>query len=178
MANSRLKMDVLQRFTKEKQVTELEANIKKAESDEFAKKQTYQLEKNKEEKIAKQIVKCKLYAPGDGLIVYANDANQMRGANQAQIEEGASVRERQKIFSLPDIQNMRVNTKVHESMVDRVQKGLPARIKVDALPNLNLSGTVQVVQPLPDPSSFLDPTSSNTQPMCQLTVPIPASALV
>jgi HlyD family secretion protein len=154
LANARKKMEVLEQFTKVKQTTELEANVKKAESDELAKKSTYTLEKTKEDKLKRQITNCMLYAPGDGLIVYANDANQMRGNSGPQIEEGATVRERQKIFSLPNIQNMRVNTKVHESMVDRVHKGLPARIKVDALPDLNMTGTVQTIQPLPDQANF------------------------
>ncbi len=155
LANSKTQWTVLQNYTKKKQITELEANVKKAESDELAKKSTYELEKGKEEKLRKQITKCKIYAPGDGLIVYANDSNQMRGGQSGpMIEEGATVRERQKIFSLPDIQHMRVNTKVHESMIDRVSIGLPARIKVDALPNLQLTGTVQSVQPLPDAGSF------------------------
>ena len=51
----------------------------------------------------KQIANCKLLAPGDGLVVYANDPNRFGGSTQPQIEEGATVRERQKIFSLPDI---------------------------------------------------------------------------
>ncbi len=50
---------------------------------------------------------------------------------------------------------MRVNTKVHESMVDRVTPGLKARIRVDAFASRELIGTVQLVNPLPDPSSFL-----------------------
>src|SRR5581483_8533590 len=102
----------------------------------------------------RQIEKCKLYAPGDGLVVYANDTNQFRGNNQPLIEEGAIDRERQKIFSLPDIEHMQVNTKVHESMVDRVRSGQPAKIRVDAFANLPLTGTVQKIQPLPDPNSF------------------------
>ena len=154
LANSKMKSYVLKNFTKKKQVTELEANVKKAESDELAKKSTYELEKGKEDKLRRQITKCKIYAPGDGLIVYANDNNMMRGNSGPMIEEGATVRERQKIFSLPDIQHMRVNTKVHESMINRVAIGLPAQIKVDALPTLQLGGSVQSVQPLPDPSSF------------------------
>ena len=154
LANAKKKMIVLEQFTKIKQTTELEANVKKAESDELAKKSTYTLEKTKEDKLRKQILNCMLYAPGDGLVVYANDPNQNRGSNAPQIEEGATVRERQKIFSLPNIANMRVNTKVHESMVDRVHPGLPTRIKIDALPDLNMSGTVKSVQPLPDPNSF------------------------
>jgi len=154
LGNARKKLQVLRDFTKLKETTELQANVKKALSDELAKKSTYTLEANKEAKLKRQIEKCRLVAPGDGIIVYANDANQMRGNNGPQIEEGAQVRERQKIFSLPDIAHMRVNTKVHESMVDRVNPGLPARIKVDALPNVSLTGTVKAVQPLPDPSSF------------------------
>ena len=46
---------------------------------------------------------CTLIAPIDGLVVYANDPNRMFGSNQPQIEEGATVRERQKIISIPDI---------------------------------------------------------------------------
>ncbi|MDB5350058.1 MAG: macA 6 [Planctomycetota bacterium] len=155
LLNANTKAKVLEKYTKDKQTTELEANVKKAVSDELAKKSTFELERQKEEKLKKMIAKCKLVAPADGLIVYANETNQMRGGSGGPlIEEGATVRERQKIFSLPDITHMRVNTKVHESMVDRVQKGLPAHIKVDALPNVGLAGTVSVVQPLPDPSGM------------------------
>ena len=148
------KMDVLEQYTKQKAETELQANVEKAKSDELAKLSTFNLEKTKLEKLGKQIEKCKLVAPGDGLIVYANDGNQMRGNSAPQIEEGAVVRERQKIFSLPDINNMQVNTKVHEAMVNDVEQGQKAKIRVDAFANESLTGTVKMVQPLPDPSSF------------------------
>jgi hypothetical protein len=108
----------------------------------------------KQEKLDRQIKNCKLIAPIDGIVVYANDPNRF-GSSQTQIEEGASVHERQKIFSLPDINKMRVNTKVHESMVDHLKPGLRARIRVDAFANQLLTGTVEEVAPLPDPSSFL-----------------------
>jgi RND family efflux transporter MFP subunit len=153
LKEAQTKLQVLEKYTREKQVKELQANVEKALSDELAKKATFELEKAKEDKLKKQIEACKLYAPGDGLVVYANETNRF-GSNQPQIEEGASVRERQKIFSLPDISKMRVNTKVHESMVDRVRPGLKARIRVDAFPQQVLDGTVESVQPLPDPTSF------------------------
>src|SRR5262249_42781064 len=101
----------------------------------------------------KQIKNCKLFAPNNGLVVYANDPNRF-GSTQPQIEEGATVRERQKIFSLPDINFMRVNTKVHESMVDRITSGLRARIRVDAFADQVVTGKVIYVAPLPDPNSF------------------------
>lgn len=156
LANAKMKLSVLQKYSKEKQVTELKASVAKSESDKLAKQATYELEKTKEEKLRKQIEKCKLYAPNDGLVVYANDQNQMRGGQGPIVAEGEQVRERQKIFSLPDINNMRVNTKVHESMIDRVARELPAKIKVDALPTLPLRGKVESVQPLPDPGGWMN----------------------
>lgn len=86
--------------------------------------------------------------------MYGNDPNQFRGNNQPQIQEGAVVIQRQKIFSLPDVLNMQVNTKVHESMIDRVEPGQVARIRVDAFAGEPLTGKVKSVQPLPDPTSF------------------------
>ena len=78
---------------------------------------------SKEKKLERQIAACEIKAPADGLVVYANDPNRAFGSSQPQIEEGATVRERQKIFSLPDITRMQVNTKVHESQIDKLEPG-------------------------------------------------------
>jgi HlyD family secretion protein len=148
------KLNVLLKYTKEKTIKELESDVEKARSDELAKEQTWDLEKKKQAKLERQIKNCQLFAPNDGLVVYANDPNRFGGSSTPQIEEGAQVRERQKIFSLPDIAQMRVNVKVHESMVDRITAGLRSRIRVDAFADQVLTGTVTDVAPLPDPTSF------------------------
>lgn len=148
------KMKVLMKYTKEKEMTELEANVKKALADELAKKSTFEIETQKLEKLKKQILRCVLLAPNDGLVVYANDNNMFRGNSAPQIEEGAAVRERQTIFSLPDINNMQVNTKVHESMILKVAEGKPAKIRVESNSNL-LVGKVRKVAPLPDQGSWM-----------------------
>ncbi|MDR3636216.1 MAG: HlyD family efflux transporter periplasmic adaptor subunit [Isosphaeraceae bacterium] len=154
LEQAQTKLNVLEKFTHDKTVTELKSEVEKARSDELAKEQTWQLEQTKEKKLRTQIVNCKLLAPGDGIVVYANDPNRFGGSAQPQIEEGAAVRERQKIFSLPDITKMRVNTKVHESMIDRLARGLRARIRVESFADEILTGEVESVAPLPDPSSF------------------------
>jgi HlyD family secretion protein len=154
LEQSMTKLDVLQKYTQKKTIKELEADVEKAKTDEKAKEATLDLEQGKERKLIRQISKCKILAPGDGLIVYANDPNRFGGNNQPQIEEGATVRERQKLFSLPDVTKMRVNTKVHESMVDRISPGLRALVRVDAFPGDELKGRVASVAPLPDPNSF------------------------
>jgi multidrug efflux pump subunit AcrA (membrane-fusion protein) len=49
---------------------------------------------------------------------------------------------------------MEVNAKVREPVIDRIDRGLKARIRVDAFPRELLSGTVSEVAPLPDPVCF------------------------
>ena len=57
------KLNVLENYTKGKTIKELESEVEKALSDELAKKQTYQLERDKEAKLEKQIANCKLSPP-------------------------------------------------------------------------------------------------------------------
>ena len=141
-------------YTKDKTIKELESEVEKARSDELAKKATWELETGKEKKLEKQIAACKIMAPSDGLVVYANDPTRAFMSNTPQVEEGAQVRERQKIFSLPDISQMQVNTKVHESHINKVKVGMRAKIRVDAFSNELLDGTVTEVAALPDTASF------------------------
>jgi HlyD family secretion protein len=148
------KKKVLVDYTRGKTIKELRSEVEKARSDELAKKATYSLEDSKEKKLEKQIANCDILAPADGLVVYANDPSRAFGSNQAQIEEGATVRERQKIFSLPDITRMQVNTKVHESQTNKLARGMKARIRVDAFASEMLDGTVIDVAPLPDSTNF------------------------
>ena len=155
LEQAQTKKNVLEKYTKEKTVKELKSEVEKARSDELAKQATWDLEKSKEEKLNRQIANCRIEAPDDGLVVYANDPGRGgMGQTTPQIEEGATVRERQKIFSLPDTTKMQVNTKVHESMIDRITPGLRARIKVDAFADQTLPGSVMDIAPLPDPNNF------------------------
>src|SRR5262249_25784978 len=104
-----------------------------------------ELEKDKEARLETQFKNCTIVAPGDGVVVYAfaRDADR--------IEEGLAVREGQKLFSLPNIRGpMRVNVKVPEAWVDRVNPGQLVKIQADASAEETLPGTVEVVPPLPD----------------------------
>ncbi len=150
------KRKVLLDYTKGKTIKELESDVEKARSDELAKKATWELETGKEKKLERQITACEIRAPSDGLVVYANDPNRAFGSNQPQVEEGAAVRERQKIFSLPDISLMQVNTKVHESHIYKIDKNLKAKIRVDAFSDQVLEGTVVEVAALPDQGNFFN----------------------
>jgi RNA polymerase sigma factor (sigma-70 family) len=146
--------DPIERYTKDKTIKELRSEVEKARSDEVAKQAAYELEKDKEVKLETQIKNCKIFASGDGPVVHANDPNRLFGG-RPQIAPGAPVRERQKIFSIPDLAGqMRVNTKVHESSIERVKVGQPARILVDTFPGEVLTGKVAEIAPLPDPRAM------------------------
>ena len=80
--------------------------------------------------------------------------------NREEIRAGAPVRPRQAILSLPNLQNMQVKTAVHESVLDRIKKGLRASIRVDAFPDRHYTGTVQSVAVLPDQGGWM---SSDTK---------------
>jgi HlyD family secretion protein len=148
------KRRVLVDFTRAKTIKELQSEVEKARSDELAKQSTWALEDSKEKKLVRQIDWCLLKAPSDGLVVYANDANRSFMSNAPQVEEGATVRERQKIFSLPDLTKMQVNAKVHEAQIYQIARGLKAKIRVDAFADKLLDGEVIDVAALPDSTNF------------------------
>ena len=98
-----------------------------------------------------QLAKCTLRAQKSGLVVYGgNRDDMMYYGGEERIREGASVRERQAIITIPDTTRMSVNVKIHESYIKKVQKGLKARITVDAFPDEVLTGEVTKVGVLPD----------------------------
>ena len=99
-----------------------------------------------------QLEKSKIYAPQDGLVVYALTHN--RFSSQSLIEEGAMVRERQELIKLPDTSQMKVEIKVHESHVNKVHVGQPAFVVLDPLPDERFRAVVSKVAVLPDTQSL------------------------
>jgi RND family efflux transporter MFP subunit len=151
-AESRL--SVLQKYTYEKTVKELESDIKKAHSDELAKQATFELEKGKEDKLEKLIANCTLLAPIEGMVIYPNVPAFVQ-PGRPQIEEGATVRERQIILEVVDLgRPMRINAKVPEAMVAKVRSKMKARVKIDAFADGTLTGSVLEISPLPDPGNM------------------------
>jgi HlyD family secretion protein len=105
-----------------------------------------------EERLAKyqtQLTKCKILAPHDGMVTYA-----IEGDRRTHIAEGSTVRERQRIITLPDLSAMEVKTGVHESVLDWIQEGLSATVVVDAFPDRKYKGTVKSVAVLADPGEW------------------------
>lgn len=95
-----------------------------------------------------QIEKATMRAEIPGLVVYGGSG--VRYWDSEPIKEGATVRERQTIITIPDTSSMAVKAKIHESAIKRVAKGQKATIHVDAFPDRELAGEVTKVAVLPD----------------------------
>jgi HlyD family secretion protein len=109
----------------------------------------YQVQWRQRQDVQEQLNKCVIVAKKSGLVVYGGDEENNYG-NQEPIREGATVRERQTIITIPDLRRMSVNVKIHESYIKKIKVGQKARITVDAYPDQRLAGEVTVVGLLPD----------------------------
>lgn len=118
-----------------------------------AAKLTLAIEQEKLELLQRQIKACRLVATQAGEVVYAAQ-NSGRGSEPVVIEEGASVRERQAIINLPDLEHMKIDARIHESRISRVIIGQPVEIEIDAIPGEPYRGRLQSISSVPVPGSW------------------------
>ena len=73
LASAQDKLELLENWTKAKTLKERKDEVERAQSDEVAREQTWQLEKTKVAKLRSQIASCKIPARTDGILQYATD---------------------------------------------------------------------------------------------------------
>ena len=134
-------LHVLDNYTKEKMVTQLRSDIEATKIQYENAQASYQEELKTLEEIQQQIASCRVHAPQDGLVVYANVLSS-RSSSEFVVEPGAAVRERQEIIMLPDAKNMQVTAQINENLINLVREGMRAEIRVDALGDQPLEGVV------------------------------------
>jgi len=137
----------------ERREAEARSRLAQAEARLKSNQATYQLQKERLEKLQKQLAACIIRAPSPGMVVYESDSNPF-GGSRTLIEPGATIRERQKIMSLPNTAEMGLEVKVHETWMAQVRPGQFARITVDAFPNQQFTGKVLKIAMVPDQQNF------------------------
>lgn len=136
LADLQTKVENAQRLL-EKNIIEAEGMREQAEIDRRTKTNIYNNESDKLKEIEDQIKECRIVAPQDGMVVYfKNESNRFNNNQQGLIEQGAQVKEGQKMLRIPNLERMQVNTKVHEAMV--------SRIRADERKNTNFIEQLQV----------------------------------
>ena len=149
--SARTAMDVLVNFTKVKTLQDLESQRDTAEAQMKSETAAFQLEEMRLKRLEDQLSQCTIVAAQDGMVVYANERGGRFGQQQATIEEGAAVRERQTILRLPDLAQMQVKVNVHESKVDELELDMRAIIRILGR---QMTGRVTAIANQPEPTGF------------------------
>jgi len=171
VANSDL--DLLQNFTYHRQIEQLTSDVNQAEmalerterkasadvvqakADLRAKELEYNRQKEKLKKTEDQLSKTTIYAPQDGMVVYATSGGGRRPWDRRDpMEIGVEVQERQDLINLPTANSMKAQVDIHETSLEKVRLGLPVVITIDALAGKKFLGRVQRIAPLPDARSM------------------------
>jgi len=115
---------------------------------------TLSLQKERLEKLKKQIDACMIKAPAVGQVVYWSSTERW---SRVKIEQGARISEGRKIITIPDASKMKVEIKVHETWVDKIEPNQPAKITIAAFPDKAFTGKVLKKAPLAAPEDWLNP---------------------
>ncbi len=138
-----------------KNLKSLQAKVQAIQADKLTQDAAFELEKQRLERLRKNIEYCTILAPGDGIVVYVNQPD-WSGRVMFPIDQGVALRQDQPIFNLPDPKHMRVKAKINESKVVMLRAGLPARILIDAFPQRPLNGTVAEINQINTPINGSD----------------------
>ena len=115
---------------------------------------TYAMQKQRLEKLHTQIEACTIRAPAAGQVVYWSSTERWV---RIKIEQGAEVPEGYKIITIPDASKMKVEVKIHETWIDKIEPNQPAEITIEAFPDKSFTGTVLKKAPLADTEDWLNP---------------------
>ncbi|MEQ1825352.1 MAG: efflux RND transporter periplasmic adaptor subunit [Pirellula sp.] len=124
-----------------------EARLAQTQALMRAKEESLKKEEERLDRYRSQLEKCKIYSPQSGLVAYPS-------SKVYEVREGVPVLFRQKLLSIPNLDSMQVETRIHESALDQVRSGLPVRVTVDAFPNVQYKGRVKSVAVLPEQNSW------------------------
>ncbi len=162
------KLRVLENFTSKRDIALLESDaveserelertkrkslaaLAKVEAEFESARLTLTVEKQKYDEWIRRIENCVILAPQSGEVVYANEnTSSRRGSNEPDIFEGATVRERQAIIHIPDNDLMKIDAKIHESMISRLKLGQKVLVRADAQPGEVFNGVVSEISSVP-----------------------------
>ncbi len=155
--------DALHALDREK--TEALAKLSQAEAKFRNMEQLFKLAQKRRVDLEKQLESCNIVATEPGLVVYgSSERNPSYGGNEAKIEEGASVRFKQTMITIPDMRRMGIKVSVQESQIKKVKVGQKARIVADAEPDKTLTGKVKKVALLPDSNRWYQNPNQKVYP--------------
>jgi len=121
----------------------------------------YELKVERLAKLEEQFGLAAIYAPTDGLVVYATSIGRGRDmivmGGDGPLQVGREVRPNEQLIILPDTSSMVATVRVHESLAGRIRPGQRASITIDAMTDDSFFGTVESVGVLAESGGWRDP---------------------
>jgi multidrug resistance efflux pump len=142
---ARIRLEVLQKFTHARKLEQLKGEIAVAKAKLAAAEAAHQLDENGLNKIVEQLEQCVIKAPFGGYVVYSLPSGRGR-TTKPTLGKSMLVREGQPILELHDTTELAIKVPLNRRALPHVRKGMPATIRVDALPDLRFTGRVEDVQ--------------------------------
>ena len=106
------------------------------------------LEEKRLRKRRDQLEKTTIRAPQPGMVVFETERS--RWSQAPPMEVGSTVRHRMVLIKLPDMSEMNVKVRLHESVVKQASEGAPVFVTIDAFPKERLTGAVTKIGIMPD----------------------------
>lgn len=116
------------------------------------------------EDLLKNISMLKVTAPVSGTITYGNPDPRRRNQQQKEIQVGTTMNRSEIIGSIPDLRQLVVNVDVPEISRSKINLGMRAEMRIKALPNVRLSGTVDRISDMASSLVFWDRSSPKIYP--------------
>lgn len=104
--------------------------------------------------LQEQLAACTIRAPGDGLVVYGTSVGRNPWRREEPLQIGQEIHTNQLLIILPDTSQIVASVRVHETQSSRIQVGMPASVKIDALPKLQLAAKVRSVGVMAEQNGF------------------------
>ena len=148
LEQARMELDTYRRYNASRTLVSLQADVEKARAWFIHEAGDFEKSKVQLAYYRSLIERCTIRAPHDGFVIYANGPFREE-AERSMIEPGATVRQGQELFYFPDLSKTEVVAMLNEAVVDRVRRGMPARVRFEGRREVALEGRVESVESLP-----------------------------
>ena len=158
MTNERLNSDIRKAERNRVRIQrKAQSDIIRAEADLRGRESEFDRQQQRLDRILDMIAKCRITAPAAGMVIYATTMAGRRWDREP-LGSGVEVVERQELIYLPAKSEMMAVIQIPESSLPKLRRGLPARIRVDAMPGREFSGSLERIAILPNSAqSWLNP---------------------
>lgn len=166
---AKTKMNVLTNYTVHQQRATLQSDVRKAtralartawqnksqirqgETEIVQRSREYYRATNRLAELNFQISKSKIFAPTNGIVLYASTAKRRWWENP--LAAGESAVQRQDLIYIPLDEGMIIEFLAPEASLNKLEEGMAANVKVDAFPDRVFRGKLSKIGILPDAQS-------------------------